>query len=238
MDTKPANPNSTAAQDQGTDVSYADAYQPPQGAGAQPPADPPMDVTPPAGAAMPQPEMPAPTPPSAPATQPQAASTPPADPAPSATQTQSSNASDDQSLESQNIFEMLGVSDGTDDQKEEFLDELQHIIWEDFLEHDVKLLITDAEHQELQTIQNKQYDSDVAKQEALVVYLEKLIPDMEEIMLEKALELKADLFKERIGGLREHFEGKADDLAVIEKAELAMQQNQWATAAGHLNTLK
>lgn len=102
----------------------------------------------------------------------------------------SSGPDSSESLEEQNIFELLGVADGSDEEKEEFLDELQQVIWEDFLENDVELLVTLEEKKQVDAILAKTDSNDLEKQEELVVYLEKLIPDLEEIMLEKALELK------------------------------------------------
>lgn len=142
-----------------------------------------------------------------------------------------------ETLEDQNIFYLLGVEDGTNEQKETFLDELQQVIWEDFLENDVQLLLTKEEHQQLQQMTNNDTKKPLMEQEAVVVFLEKLIPDLEEIMLEKALELKADLVKERIAGLKELHVGKTDMLQKIEEAEGLVSQDKWLSAARMLNSL-
>jgi len=142
-----------------------------------------------------------------------------------------------EALEDQNIFVMLGVNDGTDEEKESFLDELQQVIWEDFLEYDVKLLITAEEASELQKISTAQYSNDLEKQEKIIVYLEKLIPDLEDIMLEKALELKSDLFFERIAGLREYYNGELDKLQILTTAESLAKSDQWSAASTSLNSL-
>lgn len=142
-----------------------------------------------------------------------------------------------EALEDQNIFVLLGVTDGTDQEKESFLDELQQVIWEDFLENDVKVLLTSDEHTEMQKLMGKSYDSELAKQEAIVEYLEKLIPDLEEIMLEKALELKADLFRERIAGMKEYYSADSAKLAKLDEASNLVQQDKWAAAAAAVNAL-
>ncbi len=142
-----------------------------------------------------------------------------------------------ESLEDQNIFVLLGVTDGTDQEKESFLDELQQVIWEDFIENDVKVLLTTEENTELSKITQQQYSSELEKQEKIIEYLEKLVPDLEEIMLEKALELKADLFKERVSGMRDYHNGSADKLSRIDDATNLMQQDKWASAAAVLNAL-
>lgn len=142
-----------------------------------------------------------------------------------------------ESLEDQNIFYLLGVQDGTNEQKETFLDELQQVIWEDFLENDVQLLLTKEEFNQLQQMTSNDTKKPLLEQEAVVVYLEKLIPDLEEIMLEKALELKADLVKERIAGLKDLYAGKTSELQKMEEAESLLLQDKWLSAARLLNSL-
>ena len=87
-------------------------------------------------------------------------------------------------LEQQNIFDLLGVSDGTDQEKETFLDELQQVIWEDFLEKDVALLLTDQEHEQFRQIMDKPGPRDHQRQEEIIEFLDGLIPNLEQIMLE------------------------------------------------------
>lgn len=142
-----------------------------------------------------------------------------------------------ESLEDQNIFFLLGVNDGSEEDKEKFLDELQQVIWEDFLEFDVKLLITNDEYTEFKKLLDEPSANDLEKQEKLVVYLEKLVPDLEEIMLEKALELKGDMFKERIAGMKEYHTANPDALSNIDRAEFMMAENKWRSAAELLNSI-
>lgn len=159
--------------------------------------------------------------------------TPQADP----TSTQVQESGDTQALEDQNIFTLLGAEDGTDEQKEEFLDELQQVIWEDFIENDTNLLLTEEEMVELRKILDKEGVEDLQKQEETVVYLEKLIPDLEQIMLEKALELKEDMVRERAAGLRDFYSGDQEKLDRVAAAEKLMDQGKWADAASALNAL-
>lgn len=216
--------------------SYVDTYTPPS-------SQPPVTTTPAPSPAAPlqdaqlgatpmPPVPPAPPAPDQPSMPTAAPSMPPTAPVTPGVPSQS------QTLEDQNIFELLGVQDVSDDEKEQFLDELQQVIWEDFLENDVNLLITESEKTELNAISAKTYQSDLDKQEAIVVYLEKLIPDLEEIMLEKALELKQDMVEERVASLKELYAGQADKLQVIAQAESQMSNDQWRDAATTLNSLK
>lgn len=144
-----------------------------------------------------------------------------------------------QVLEDQNIFTLLGATDGTEQEREAFLDELQQVIWEDFLENDLQLLVTTDEYNTLQPLLSKSEnpENDLAKQEELVGKLENLIPDLEEIMLEKALELKADLLKERIVSMREFYAGNEAALRSISDAEASLQLGKWFDAAQILNQI-
>lgn len=140
-------------------------------------------------------------------------------------------------LEDQNIFYMLGVTDGTEEQKNQFLDELQQVIWEDFLDEDVKLLLTQEEQVELDKLKAAKPDTKLEEQEEVIVYLEKLIPDLEDILLEKALELKADLMKERVAGMRELYKDKPEYLTKINEAEQMINEEKWLAAAQALNSI-
>jgi len=142
-----------------------------------------------------------------------------------------------ESLEDQNIFFLLGVTNGTDEQKEGFLDELQQVIWEDFLEYDVKLLITNDELSQLQSMLGVGQDQDTEQQEDVVRFLEKLIPDLEEIMLEKALELKEEMVRERLTGLRTYYADNSQNLNRLIEAEKLMDEGKWYSAAHVMNSL-
>ncbi len=143
-----------------------------------------------------------------------------------------------ETLEDQNIFVLLGVDDGSTQEKERFLDELQQVIWEDFLENDVELLVTSQEKEKVDAILNNNDLSDLEKQEQIIVYLEELIPDLEEIMLEKALELKQDMVKERIEGMREYYQDDKRALNQINQASRNFAQGKWASGAEILNRIK
>lgn len=140
-------------------------------------------------------------------------------------------------LEDQNIFFLLGVTDGSAEQRESFLDELQQVIWEDFLEYDVKLLITSSEQAELDALLKDTQSKDLEKQEKIVVFLEKLIPDLEEIMLEKALELKEEMARERVKSLKEVYSAQPAELKIVTDAEQLMNTNKWYSGAALLNRL-
>jgi hypothetical protein len=141
-----------------------------------------------------------------------------------------------QSLETQNIFDLLGVNDGKDDEKEAFLDELQEVIWEDFIENDVELLLNEEQLKELREIEAKGQTREV--QEEMLVYLEELLPDLEDIMMDKALELKEDMVLERISGMKEFYSGNQSALDQISRSEGLISENKWADAGSLLNSIK
>ncbi len=175
-------------------------------------------------------------PPSAPVAEPM--STPPtAIGEPAKASPTNTNESQSESLEDQNIFYLLGVQDGSAEQREAFLDELQQVIWEDFLEYDVRLLITKAEQEELDVLLKDATSKELEKQEKIVVFLEKLIPDLEEIMLEKALELKEEMARERVKSLKEVYSAQPESLQKVQQAEGLMNEAKWSSAAKILNEL-
>lgn len=141
-----------------------------------------------------------------------------------------------QSLEAQNIFDLLGVADGKPEEKEAFLDELQDVIWEDFLSHDAELLLTPQELTQLNELKAKGSSAEV--QEEILVFLEKLIPDLEDMMMDKAIELKEDMVMERIAGMREFHSQNAQALEQITNAERQISEGRWADAAKTLNAIK
>ncbi len=144
---------------------------------------------------------------------------------------------DTQDLEDQNVFHLLGIESATDKEKDMFLDELQQIIWEDFLDNDVDLLLTEDELAEFKKIEEKTGSDEDAKQTEMVEYLEKLIPDLEKIMLEKAMELKEAMFVERMTQMKHNFEENPEALTQIEKAEQLLKNEQWRDSANTLNAI-
>ncbi len=123
-----------------------------------------------------------------------------------------------QKLEDQSIFDLVGDTDGTAAEREEFLDDLQKVVWDDFLDNDVELLLTDEEMKPLEEIVGRPNVDIIQKQQEIVSYLESKIPDLEEIMLEKALKLKEDLLMERMLAMEQFF---ADDKVILEKIKEA-----------------
>ncbi len=241
VDNQSADPN-TGSQAQQPSTSYVDSYQPPttpttsqtESQTESSPSQPAVPIESPGEIKQPTAAEPVSTQTSTPPARPAQPAAPTAE-AEEAEAEKTEDQEEDQSLASQNIFVLLGVTDSSQEEKENFLDELQQVVWEDFLEHDLELLITQEEKAKVDELLAS--STDQTMQEELVVYLEKLIPDLEEIIYEKALELKADMVEERIAGMKEYYQGNAQATRQINQAEQLIEQNQWRTAAEVLNAI-
>lgn len=138
----------------------------------------------------------------------------------------------------QNIYFMLGISDISDEEKEIFLDKLQQRIWDDFVENDMQLLLTEGEYQTLQVLKAETYASEEEQQGAMIEYMEKLIPDLENILLEKALNLKEDMMHERINTMKDKYKGVEYVLNIIDETLALIADNKWYSASILLNSIK
>ncbi len=150
------------------------------------------------------------------------------------------NAKDDEfetseELKAQNVFDMLGLMSISDADKNQFLDELEDMIWDDFILHDLELLLTSEEYVKARQILDDSAKDEAAKKEALIVYLEGFVPDLDEVLYEKALELKSEMMGERLNKMKE---GASEEvLAKIKEAEELISQNLWRSASALLNKL-
>ena len=140
-------------------------------------------------------------------------------------------------IDEQNIFELLGVVDATEAEKESFLDELQQALWEDFLDKDLSSLVSEKEMAEITEIKNTANLSEDDKQSKIIEKIEQSVPDIEEIMMEKALELKEDMVWERVKGNQEQMGKTGGDMRKLEAVEEYFRQNRWKTGSKILNSL-
>jgi len=138
-------------------------------------------------------------------------------------------------LKSQNIFDMLGLAAISDEEKNQFLDELEVMIWDDFVLHDLELLLTSEEYGQARQILDDQGKSEDERKEALIIFLEKLIPDLDEVLYEKALELKSEMMAERLNKLKENTDPVVADK--VKQAQAMISENRWRSAATLLNSL-
>ena len=142
---------------------------------------------------------------------------------------------DSEELKAQNIFDMLGLMKIEDEEKNQFLDELESMIWDDFVAHDLELLLTSEEYAGAREILDTKVQSEAQQKENLIVYLEKLVPDLDEVLYDKALELKSEMMGERLAKMKESADGTI--LAKIKEVEGLISQNHWKSAVSLLNQL-
>jgi hypothetical protein len=109
------------------------------------------------------------------------------------------------------------------------------MIWDDFVMHDLELLLTSEEYGQARQILDDQAKSEDERKEGLIIFLEKLIPDLDEVLYEKALELKSEMMAERLAKLKENTDSSVADK--VKQAEAMISENRWRSAAALLNSL-
>ena len=114
----------------------------------------------------------------------------------------------------------------------------QKVIWDDFLDNDVELLLTEEEMGQLASIVEKKEIDDVEKQEQIVTFLGKIIPDLEDIMLEKALKLKNDMVEERVLSLEQLYAQDKEKAEKIKEIKKMMEENRWSDVAKILGEIE
>jgi hypothetical protein len=142
-----------------------------------------------------------------------------------------------ETLVDQNIFYLLGVDEGTSQEKEDFMVELQETVWNDFVKTDLALLITSEEKIRADEILSAEGTAELEKQEQLLEYLDSLIPDLEEIMVEKAMKLKQNLVKERIENMRKALANDQEKISQLDEATQLFSQGRWYSGAVLLNKI-
>lgn len=146
-------------------------------------------------------------------------------------------AANTEGLEAQNIFDMLNLSQLSDQEKDSFLNDLEKLIWDNFITIDLPLLLTAEEKAEADRLMSEVGKSEDEQKEALLVYLDKLVPNLEQVMYQKAITLKKELFEERLRKMRE--QAKADNnlslLADLDQIDDLLKAERYQTAVQLLN---
>ena len=143
-----------------------------------------------------------------------------------------------QAIENQNIFDMLGMRSLQIDEQSDYLEQLQKTIWDDFLENDVELLLTGEETEEMIEMISRNDVDDDRKQCMILEYLMDIIPDLDEIMVEKASQLKKDLAIERIISLEKLFSDDEEKQKVLRQARAAKDEERWLDLTDLLNSVQ
>jgi len=170
----------------------------------------------------------------APLAQPEPAITTPAPETPNLSPEEVVDAED---LESQNIFEMLNLDHLEQSEKEAFLDDLEKLIWDNFIEVELAQLLNPEEKAQAEQILADSTKGDDERKEALLIYLEKFIPNLEEIMYKKALLLKKEMFEERIRKSRQQAseDNNLSLMADLDQIQELIKADRYKTAIALLN---
>lgn len=139
-------------------------------------------------------------------------------------------------LQKMSIFEMLGV-EGSEEEKEAFLSEVQDVIWQDVVENDLAPLLTEPELDEVEAMLNNEQTPEDTKRDYLFDLILKKVPNAEEVLLERTMQLKSDLLHERLHGMQEFFKDKPEALSELEKAHGLIDGEQHDEAVAVLNQL-
>lgn len=143
-----------------------------------------------------------------------------------------------EALIDQDVFVLLGVEDGADEQKQEFLDELVQVVWDDFVEEEAPELLKEADRHKLQELYTGSKTKELSNQGVTVDFLNARIPDLDRHIVALAAELKRSLMEERVAGMRELYKADPKALATIAQAETLIMQDKWRSAAMLLNGLE
>jgi hypothetical protein len=140
-------------------------------------------------------------------------------------------------LESQNLFTMLALEDLSDEEKEAFLKDLEQLIWDNFVDVELPLLLNSEEKSQADQILADNNKTENERKEALLVYLEKFVPNLEEIMYKKALNLKREMFEERLKKLRASAaeENNLSLMADLDQIQELIEADRYKTAVNLLN---
>lgn len=144
---------------------------------------------------------------------------------------------DAEDLESQNIFTMLNLDHLEQSEKEAFLNDLEKLIWDNFIEVELAQLLNPEEKAQAEQILADSTKGDDERKEALLIYLEKFIPNLEEIMYKKALLLKKEMFEERIRKSRQQAseDNNLSLMADLDQIQELIKADRYKTAIALLN---
>ena len=144
---------------------------------------------------------------------------------------------DEEALENQNIFTMLDIKDQDETEREKFLEELENLIWDNFIEVELPLLLNSEEKNQADQILADTSKTEDERKEALLVYLEKFIPNLDEVMYKKALTLKKEMVEERLAKMRRQAdeEHNLNLMADLDQIQELIKAGRYKTAVELLN---
>jgi len=142
-----------------------------------------------------------------------------------------------------NLFLILGVEDGSLEERQAFLRETLKVIISDFLEVGINNTPEDLiPSRTKNAIKEYFYSGWDTEQEQFISHfaasVDYMWPVFGKPLILRCLQLKAELAFTRISGLRELWEGKSAELDILDKAERLCLENRWQEAVDQLNSLR
>jgi len=143
----------------------------------------------------------------------------------------------EEDLEKQNIFAMLGLKNLEEPEKEAFLADLEQLIWDNFVEVELPLLLNSEQKAQADQILADQSKAENERREALLAYVEPFIPNLDEVMYKKALSLKKEMFEERVKKMRDQAteENNLSLMADLDQIQELIAAGRYKTATELLN---
>jgi len=143
----------------------------------------------------------------------------------------------EEDLEKQNIFAMLGLKNLEESEKEAFLADLEQLIWDNFVEVELPLLLNSEQKAQADQILADQSKAENERREALLAYVEPFIPNLDEVMYKKALSLKKEMFEERVKKMRDQAteENNLSLMADLDQIQELIAAGRYKTATELLN---
>jgi hypothetical protein len=156
---------------------------------------------------------------------------------PSATPDSDDNSVNEENLESQNIFNMLGLENLEETEREAFLADLEQLIWDNFIDVELALLLNSEQKAQADLILADNSKTEDERKEALLVYIEEFIPNLEEVMYNKALSLKKEMFEERLKKVRDQAteDNNLSLIADLDQIQELITAGRYKTATELLN---
>ena len=93
------------------------------------------------------------------------------------------------------FFELVGLTDLTDEEKDGRLREMEQNIFVDFMQNDLPALIDERQQEELDEFLKR----DDAKPEDVMAKISEFVPDVEDIIFAKSIEMKRAVILEYLG---------------------------------------
>lgn len=140
-------------------------------------------------------------------------------------------------LQDLDIFTVLGV-DGTSEEKEQFLDEMQATVWDSITQQHLEEKMSDEQLTEIENIIADENVSDEDKKARLSEKLNQLIPNVEQVIMDTTNELKADLLQERLSGMTTRFQEDTEVSAKLKTAQEKYDAKSYQECVEILNAIE